>query len=192
MTNLILFDDYGSKGDPGTWVPFKVAPGEIAKARDRVASHDLFNPDEFPESSLLKIRPLTLAEDTEIEQHNRSAKESLRMHIKGGQRGKERDTEADIQIDRKADLDRKIKRAVSALVDASVTIGVATDESAAEWSKAVGFPVAVGPLYLRGKLTDAARVKFVTSYATILDFVLKTSDSLQLEAGESFEDEAKN
>lgn len=190
---MILFDDYGAKGEPGTWVPFKIAPNEIASARDVLASGGTLDPDKFPESALLKIRPLTMPEEVEIEAHNRAAKESLRMHVKAG-RGdaKNRDAEAEIQIDRKADLDRKIKRAVRALVDVSVTINVATEDAAVSWSKALGVPVALGPLSLRGRLTDEARAKFVTYQETLIDFVLRVCDSLKLEASESFEAEAKN
>lgn len=189
-----LFEDFGSQGDPGAWIPFKVAPKEITKMRDALAGGADINPDEFPESALFRIRALTMTEEVEIENHNRQAKESLRMHVKANRGGanKDRDAQAEIQIDRKADLDRKIKRAVRCLVDVHATIDVKTEEAAKSWSKVLGSIVPVGPLQLRGRLTDEARAKFVFHQETILDFVLRTCDSLKIEANEGFEEQVKN
>ena len=191
MTNT-LFDDYGPQNAPGTWVPFSVAASEVESARALAATGAEFDPDKFPESILFRIRPLTMTEEVEIEREGRPTKEAFRMRLKTTKGFRTRDAEAEVPIERKADLDRKIRRAVRCLVDVSGPIGIKTTEAAEAWAKALGSPVATGPLQLRGRLTDAAREKVVTFQETILDFVLTTLDALKVEASEALTEETKN
>ncbi len=192
----ILFEDHGAQGDPGTWLPFNVAAEERDAIREAIAKGNPLDPDLFPKSDLFCIRALTLDEETEIEMEGRAEKETFRMHIKtqnGFRKTKgTQDAVAEMDTNPRADLKKKIKRAVRALVDVSSSVQIATEEAAKDWSKAMGRPVAIGRLELRGCLTDAARVKVVTRAETILAFVLQASDAQKVESNESLDDELGN
>lgn len=190
-----LFDDYGPVGTPGTWIPFNVDPSEKDKMKSTLAAKKPIDPDEFPLSDLFCVRALTLDEETEIEMEGRAAKESFRMTIKavkGFRANKAQDATAEIDTHPRIDHQKKIKRAVKALTDVSTKVNIMNAEAAASWSKALGRPVEVGPLALRGILTDEARAKIVTRAETILHFVLTASDAQKIEADGTLEDEVKN
>lgn len=190
-----LFDDYGKVGNPGTWVPFNVHADEREKMKEALAAKRDIDPEAFPKSDLFCIRALTLDEETEIEMEGRAAKESFRMTIKavkGFRANKAQDATAEIDTHPRIDLQKKVKRAVRALTDVSTSVNVMNDDAAASWSKALGRPVSIGALALRGILTDEARAKIVTRAETILHFVLTASDAQKLEADGTLDDEVKN
>ena len=125
----------------------------------------------------------------------RAAKESFRMTlkaVKGFRANKAQDATAEIDTHPRIDLQKKVKRAVRALTDVSTSVNVMNDDAAASWSKALGRPVSIGALALRGILTDEARAKIVTRAETILHFVLTASDAQKLEADGTLDDEVKN
>lgn len=189
-----LFEDYGTQGSPGTWVPFKVAQAEIPKMREFLTAEKEVTPDDFPNSALLRIRPLTLDEEIEINRYGQSARESIKLHVRNGFRQKkgEREAQAEIGHDPAVDMERKVRRAIKALVEIGWGVNVKTQTAAEAWSKALGRPVGIGPLDLRGEITPEAKRRFVMLEEGILEFVLRTSDLQKTIADETLEEEEKN
>ena len=167
------------ESDPGQWVLFQAHPDEVKKVKGFIAEdrETDIEPEEFPLSVFLKIRPVPLLVEERI-QRRTNDKTTLKFSGRG-----RKGFDASIDMDSQRNLEQNVLRAVHSLVDTrNAEVEVADEGAARDWTQALGEPVSPGHLLpVDGKLIqDVAKRLFVTLDDGVLLFIREASDRMKV------------
>ena len=175
----MLLKDFGNEPDPGTWVPFRFDETEREKGAQFAKENRDWSPEEFPLSTLVRVRTLTM--DEKLRVRKLGAKPSpIKMSVGRKQKG----ATAEVPSDPDADAARSLEFARLALTGISTVIGIETESAAQAWSGLLGRKVPIGQLRLDGSEPEAARMLLLKRVPKLVEHVVNVSDNLE---GATFE-----